>query len=163
MIESRIQIENGAIENFRTKWGFIYINADERTAADEKACEASSYSEEAGEHIDVRTVDAPFDYTAEFIIEAPNKDLANVNAKIAAFNAAIRETTKDSDIKRKRKITFYNLLNRVKIVGYPDVIAEPTDVYHSNRYGELDFAVVKLKIRVNDPKKCDFNLNTDNL
>lgn len=163
MIASRIQIENGAIEDFYTKWGFIYLDADERTAPDEKKSDVSEYAEQAGENPDPRAVDAPFDYTAKFLIEAPNKDLTNVNVKIGAFNRAIRETSADSDIKRKREITFYNLLNRVKIVGHPEPIAVPEKVYHSNRYGELDCAMVELKIRVSDPKKCDFELSTDNL
>ena len=163
MIHSRIQIENGAIEDFYEKFGFIYMDADERTAPDEKEADVSEYAEQPGENCDPRTVDAPFDYTAKFLVEAPNKDLTNVNVKIGAFNRAIRERSANSDIKRKREVTFYNLLNRVKIVGYPEPIAEPEKVYHSNRYGELDCALIELKIRVSDPKKCDFELNTDNI
>lgn len=163
MITSRIQIEDGAIEDFYEKWGFIYVDADERTAPDEKKSDASEYAEKAGENVDQRTVDAPFDYSAKFLIEAPNKDLTNVNAKIGAFNKAIREDSAESDIKRKREIAFYNPLNRVKIVGYPELIALPEKVYHSNQHGELDCAIVELKIRVSDPNKCDFELNTDNL
>lgn len=164
MIRSKIQIEGEEVQDFYEAYGFIYMDADERTAPDEHACEVSTYAEQAGENIDPRTVDAPFDYTVKFLVEAPNKDLENVNAKIAAFNDAIREWVGDgTDVKRKREIVFYNLLNRVKIVGFPDLIAEPTEVYHSNRYGELDFAVVELKIHVSAPGACDFNLNTDNL
>lgn len=163
MIRALIQIEDGAIEDSYDKWGFVYMDADERTAPDEKEDAVTSYIEEPGEHRDGRTVDAPFDYTAKFFVEAPNKDLTNVNAKINAFNRAIRETETGSDVKRKKEIAFYNLLNRVKIVGVPQLIAVPTKVYHSNRYGEMDFAEFDLKIRVNDPRKCDFELNTDNL
>lgn len=163
MIRSLIQIENGEVRDFFKAFGFIYVDADERVAPDEKDGAVSSYIGEAGEHQDGRTVDAPFDYTAAFIIEAPNKDLTNVNIKVNDFNRAIREKVKDSDIKRKREIAFYNLLNRVKIVGLPDIVATPDKVYHSGRYGELDFAEVKLKIRVEHPEKCDFELKTDNL
>lgn len=139
------------------------MDADERTAPDEKEDAVTSYVEEAGEHRDGRTVDAPFDYTATFLVEAPNRDLSNVNTKINAFNKAIRETISGSDVKRKKEITLYHLLNRVKIVGCPDLIAKPKEVYHSNYLGNLDFAVFELKIRVSDPRKCDFELNTDNL
>lgn len=163
MIGSKIQIENGAVEDFYEKWGFIYIDADERTAPDEREDAVSSYAGEAGEHRDGRTTYAPFDYTAKFIVEAPNKDLTNVNVRINDFNRAIRGTKTGSDIMSKREITFYNILNRVKIVGFPELIAQPTKVYHSDRYGELDYAQVKLKIRVSDPRKCDFELKTDNM
>lgn len=157
MIESWIKIGDGAVEDFFKKWGFIYLDADERTAPDEKDDAVTNYAEESGEHRDGRTVFAPFDYTATFLIEAPNKNLLNVNAKIAAFNEAIRESQADSDIMRMREITFYNLLNRVVIVGFPSLISQPKMVYHSNRYGELDFAEVELKIRVTSPRKCNFN------
>ena len=163
MIRSLIQIEDGEEKDFFEAFGFIYMDADERTAPDEKEDAVSNYAEQAGENRDGRTVDAPFDYTAKFLIEAPNKDLTNVNVKVNDFNRAIRETTQGSDVKRKKEIAFHNLLNRVKIVGYPELIATPTKVYHSNRYGEMDFAEVELKIRVSDPKKCKFELKTDNL
>lgn len=169
MVKSKIKIEDGTVRDFHDAFGFIYLDADERTAPDEKEDAVSYYAEEAGEHRDGRTTDAPFDYKATFLVEAPNKDLANVNARIGDFNRAIREyikdpdTGKDTDVKRKKEIAFYNLLNRVKIVGFPDLIAEPKEVYHSNQYGELDYAQIELKIRVSDPSKCDFELNTDNL
>lgn len=158
LIPSKIQIEGGEVRNFYEAYGFIYMDADERTAPDEKEDAASSYAEESGEHRDGRTVYAPFDYTARFLVEAPNKDLANVNARINAFNRAIRERAEGSDVMRKREIAFYNLHNRVKIVGYPELIAVPTEVWHSGSYGATDYAEVELKIRVSDPTKCDFEL-----
>lgn len=163
MIRSLIQIEGGEVKDFFEEFGFIYMDADERTAAPEKEDAVSSYAEQDGENRDGRTVKAPFDYTAKFLVEAPNKDLANVNVKINNFNRAVRETTADSDVVRKKEITFYNILNRVKIVGTCEPVAEPKKVHHSNKYGAMDFAVVELKIRASKPKKCDFELNTDNL
>lgn len=163
MIKSLIQIENGNIVDFMKQYGFIYVDSDDRVAPDEKEDAVSSYPEESGEHRDGRVVYAPFDYTAKFIIEAPNKDLFNVNSKISTFNNAIRQTIPGSDVTRMREISFYNLLNRVKIVGYPALISTPIDVYRSNRIGELDYAVVELKIRVSDPTKCDFDLKTETL
>lgn len=163
MIRSLIQIENGEVQDFFHTFGFIYIDADERTAAPEKEDAVTNYAEQAGENRDGRTVKAPFDYTAKFIIEAPNKDLTNVNVKINDFNRATREMMQGSDVIKKKEIAFYNLLNRVKIVGTCEPITEPKEVYHSNIHGELDYAEIELKIRVSNPYKCDFELNTDNL
>lgn len=163
MIRSKIQIENGEVQDFYDAFGFIYIDADERTAAPEKEDAVTSYAEQAGENRDGRTVKAPFDYTAKFIVEARNGDLAGVNTKVSAFNRAVRKMTIDSDVVIKREIAFYNLINNVKIVGTCEPISEPTEVWHSNIYGELDFAEISLKMRVSNPNKCDFELNTDNL
>ena len=158
MINSRIQIENGAIEDFYTKWGFIYKDADERTAPDEKKPDTTSYAEEAGEHQDSRRVLDAFDYKAEFFIDAPNQNLKSVNAKIEAFNAAIRQKQTGTDIAIAKEITFYNDNNHVKIVGYPELIAVPTKAYYSPTLANyVDFAVVELKIRVTDPNKCNFD------
>lgn len=162
MIRSLIQIDNGEVQDFYDAFGFIYIDADERVAPDEKEDAVSSYIESPGEHRDGRRVDAPFDYAASFIIEAPNRDLENVNAKIIAFNNAVRQSSSGSDVKRIKEIAFLNLLNRVKIVGFPQLVAVPKKVYHSDSLGYLDYAQVELKIRVSDPSKCDFNLNSDN-
>lgn len=158
MIESKIQIDGGPVLDLRSGFGFIYLDADERTAPDEKEDAVTSYAGEAGEHRDGRTVLAPFDYTARFLVEAPNRDLVNVNSRIAAFNDAIRETVPGSDIRRKREIAFYNLHNRVKIVGFPELVSTPKTVYHSRRHGELEFAEVELKIRVSNPGKCAFDM-----
>lgn len=161
MIRSRIQIEDGEIWDFQERFGFIYLDADERTAADEKEDAVSSYAGEAGEHRDGRTVEAPFDYKVKFLVEAKNSDVANVNVLIYTFNDAIRESVDGtSDVKRKKEITFYNDYNGVMIVGYPEVVSVPEEVYHSRVYGDLDFAVIELKIRVSDPRKCIFNLQS---
>lgn len=160
MIKSLIQIENGEIQDFMEAFGFIYMGADNRTAPDEKKDAVSNYAEQAGENRDGRTVDAPFDYTARFLVEAPNHDLTNVNVKVNDFNRAIRATSENSDVKRKKEITFYNLAKHVKIVGFPELISVPTECYNSDR-GELEYAEVELKIRVSDPSKCDLELKAD--
>ncbi len=149
--------------DFMEAFGFIYVGSDDRFAPDEKEDSVSSYAEEAGEHRDNKTVDAPFDYTAKFIIEAPNKDLECVNVKVNNFNRAVRDYKSNSDVKSKKVVSFYNLRKRVKIVGVCAPIATPTKTYHSDIYGDLEYAEVELKIRVTDPHKCDFELNTDNL
>lgn len=160
MIKSLIGIDGAEPVDFYDKWGFIYLDADERFAPGEKEDDSTSYAEEAGEHRDGRTVDAPFDYTAKFLVEAPHGNLDNVNDRIAAFNYAVRENL-GSDVKRKRLVAFVNLHNQVMIVGYPDVIAEATKVYHSKKFGDMDYAEVELKIRVCDPGLCKFNITTE--
>ena len=67
MIKVRLQIGDGAIEDTYSKWGLIYLDADERTEAPIKAREVTSYAEEAGEHVDPRSVPDAFDYTAKFL------------------------------------------------------------------------------------------------
>ncbi len=157
MIESWIQIEDGPIENARDKWGFIYMKSDNRTAPDEKAPDSTSYAEEAGEHQDQRRVYAAFDYTVEFLIDTPNRYFTSANAKIAEFNTAVREVQNGTDITKAKQITFYNDYKRVKIVGYPELIALPTDFYRDNNGNAWDAVQIELKIHVNNPKLCDFN------
>ena len=161
MINSRIQIEDGAIEDFYTKWGFIYMSGDHRFAAPEKKRDTTSYIEEAGEHTDPRTVDDAFDYTAKFLIEAPNKNLVNANSKIKAWNDAIRERTAGSDIKRCKTVTFYDDYKRCKIVGIPEIIAEvdESDYYRRQNGDVMDCVVVELKIHVSNPNLCDFDMS----
>lgn len=159
MIKSRIQIGDGAVQDFYEAFGFIYLDADERHAPPEKKPDSTSNVNEPGEHQDTRRVPDAFDYTATFLVEAPNKNLQNVNSKITAFNNAVREAKQGSSAYRRcKEIAFYNLLNRVKIVGYPELISEAKEVYRSNEFGAMDFAEVELKIRVSDPTKCVFDL-----
>lgn len=158
MIKVRIKIGDGEIADTFSKWGFIYIDADERTEAPIKSRETTSYAEEAGEHIDPRTVQDAFDYTVKFLIECPNKDLENANAKIAAFNQALYTKSPDSDIRTYHEVTFYNDYNRIKIVGLAEPIAQPTDFFRKQDGSALDCAQVELKIRVSNPGKCDFDL-----
>lgn len=161
MINSRIQIEDGAIEDFYTKWGFIYMRGDHRFAAPEKKRDTTSYVEEAGEHTDPRTVDDAFDYSAKFLIEAPNQNLVNANSKIRSWNEAVRERTTGSDIKRCKTVTFYDDYKRCKIVGIPEIIAEvdESDYYRRQNGNIMDCVVVELKIHVSNPKLCDFDMN----
>lgn len=159
MIRVRIQIGDGGILDTFDGWGFIYMDADERTEAPIKKRETISYAEEAGEHTDPRTVQDAFDYKVKFLIECPNRNLENANAKIAAFNSALYTTSYNSDIRTYKEVTFYNDYNRVKIVGIPEPIAQPTDFFRKQDGSALDCAQVELKIRVENPSKCDFNMS----
>lgn len=158
MIHSRIQIENGAIEDFYTKWGFIYMEGDHRFAAPEKPRDTTSYAEEAGEHTDPRTVDDAFDYSAKFLIDTPNSNDINANSKIRAWNEAVRERTAGSDIKRCKTVTFYDDYKRVKVVGIPEIAAEVEATDYYRRKG-MDCIVFTLKIHVSEPGKCDFDMS----
>lgn len=154
MINVRIKIGDGAIEDTFTSHKLIYIGADNRTEAPIKKRDASSYVEQAGENTDPRTVQDAFDYKVTFIIDGQNTNLANVNAIIAAFNRKLYTQPAGSDIRTYKEVTFYNDFRRVKIVGLPEPIAEPTKMSRSkNGY---DFAEVEFVIHVSDPTKCNF-------
>lgn len=159
-IRTRIQIENGTIDDTYNKWGFIYIESDHRTSAPEKEREISTYAEQEGENVDPRTVDTSFDYTVKFLIETPNTNLENANAKIKAFNDAIRTIDPQTKIKTCKTITFYNDYKRVKIAGIPEIIAEPTEFYRQLNGNVLDCVLIELKIHVPKPSLCDFSLTT---
>lgn len=158
MITTRIKIGNGAIVDTTRTWGLIYIEADKRTEAPIKQRDATTYIGEAGEHTDPRTVQAAFDYTVKFLIEAPNTNMSNANARIAAFNKALYTQETGSVIRTYKTVTFYNDRDRVKIVGIPEPIAEPTEFYRRQDGSVMDCVEVELKIRVTDPTQCDFSL-----
>ena len=157
MINVRIKIGDGAIEDTFTAHKLIYMDADNWTEAPIKKRDVTAYAEKAGDNTDPRTVQDAFDYKVRFIIDGQNTNLANVNAAIATFNAKLYTQPANSDIRTYKEVTFYNDFKRVKIVGLPEPIAEPKEMKRSrNGY---DFAEVELVIHVSDPTKCDFNLS----
>ena len=157
MINVRIKIGDGAIEDMFTAHKLIYMDADNRTEAPIKKRDVTTYAEQAGDNTDPRAVQDAFDYKVRFIIDGQNTTLANVNATIAAFNAKLYTQPANSDIRTYKEVTFYNDFKRVKIVGLPEPIAEPKEMKRS-RNG-FDFAEVEFLIHVSDPTKCDFNLS----
>ncbi len=157
MINVRMQIGDGSIEDVFTAHKLIYKGSDHRFEAPIKKRDTSSYIEEAGEHTDPRTVQDAFDYKVQFVIDAQNKNLKNVNAIIANFNSKLYIQERGSDIRTYNNVTFYNDFKRVKIVGIPEPIQEAKTLYRTkNGY---DCAVVEFLIRVSNPKICDFNLS----
>lgn len=157
MINVRIKIGDGAIEDTFAAHKLIYKESDHRVEAPIKKRDVTSYAEEAGDNTDPRTVQDAFDYKVTFIIDGQNTDLANVNAIIAAFNAKLYTQPANSDIRTYKEVTFYNDFKRVKIVGLPEPIAECKELYRMvNGY---DCAIVEFTIHVSDPTKCDFNLS----
>lgn len=151
----QIQGESSPTDTY-DKWGFIYIESDNRTAAPEKKRETSTYAEQEGENVDPRTVDDVFDYKIKFLIECPNSDIDNANKRIKAFNDAIRSTDSVTGIKTCKRITLYNDYKRVKIVGIPEVIAEPKEFYRDRNGTVMDCVLFELTIHVDKPSECDF-------
>ena len=151
MINVRLQIADGNIENTADKYGLVYLSADNRFAAPTKGFEISKYAESPGSNIIPRTVDDEFEYKVKFFIKADG-DLENANQKIAAFNSLLY--TKDADNIK----TFYNDYKKVKIVGYPSPIEEATDFWRDSRGKQADVVCVEWTIKVNDPTLCDFNI-----
>ena len=161
MITARIQIENGDILDTYEGWGFIYKVGDRRFAAPEKKRDSTSYAEEAGAHEDPRTVDDVFDYKVSFLLETPNKNLVNANAKIKAWTDAVREKASGSGVKRCKTVTLYDDYKRCKIVGIPEIIesVDEKDYYRRQNGSAMDCVVVELTIHVSDPTLCDFNMS----
>lgn len=154
MINVRIKIGNGAIEDTFAAHKLIYMDADNRTEAPIKKRDATSYAEQAGENIDRRTVQDAFDYKVQFIIDGQDKDLKRVNSIIAAFNKKLYTQESGSDIRTYKEVTFYNDFKPHKIVGLPEPIAECKE-FKKSRNG-YEFAQVEFVIHVSDPRKCNF-------
>lgn len=156
MINVRLQIGDGEILDTYEGYKLIYMSSDHRTEAPIKKRDTSSHAAEAGEHTDPRTVPDAFDYKVTFVIDAQGASLSSVNAIIADFNKQLYTTAEDSDIRTYKEVTFYNDFKSVKIVGYPEPIAECKEFFKTRSGYEC--AQVVLNIRVSDPTKCDFNL-----
>lgn len=161
MVGVKLQIGEGEIFDTYEKWGLIYLDADKYTESPIKPRDTTSYPEDAGEHVDKRTVQAAFDYSVRFAIDTPNSLPTSANAIIDAFNRALYETVGGSNVRRYQEVTFYNDFDQVMIVGLPEPIAQPEEWYRSRNKRTNDIAVVEFKIRVNDPSKCNFNLNVN--
>lgn len=181
MITARLKIgDDGAIQDTYEQWGFIYLSGDRRFSAPEKPRDVTSYAEEAGEHMDLRSVPDAFDYKVKFLISTPNRNYINANEKIAALNAALREDITEQvaglngeaitvnvggAVRRCKTVTFYDDYKRVKIVGIPSLIGEVDNGNYYRRQfgGYLDCVVVELAIRVVDPTLCEWNVRIPRL
>lgn len=160
MITARVKIADGKIQDITKSWGFIPLGSSKRLAPPEKKRDTSSYAEDAGEHVDARTVDDVFDYKMRFILETPNRNLVNANSKIKAWNDAVREKIAGSDVKRCKTITLYDDRMRCRIVGIPEVIAEvgDDDFYRWQNGSMPDCVVFELTVHVSDPNLCSFDV-----
>ena len=164
MIRARIQIGKGEIYDAYDKYGFVYLDADERTAPDIQDYTTTKYVEDSVEFIDTRTIEVAFDYKVKFLVEAPNGNFKSVNNKIDDFNKLLFVRGQGGML-YAQKVTLYNDLNRVKIVGYPKPVSEPTEVYHTGSYGGSDWIAFELTIHVANPKECVWatERNTDGM
>lgn len=165
MITARIRIEDGEILDTYEGWGFICMgNGDDkehRFSPPEKKRDTSSYAEQAGANVDPRTVWDEFDYKIEFLIDTPNRNRVNANAKIAAWNNAVREKIPGSDIMRCKTVTLYDDRMRSKIVGIPEIIDTPKDFYRRQDGCAMDCVRIVLTIHVSNPNLCEFNVAAD--
>ena len=164
MIRARIQIGKGEIYDAYDKYGFVYLDADERTAPDIQDYTTTKYVEDSVEFIDTRTIEVAFDYKVKFLVEAPNGNFKSVNNKIDDFNKLLFVRGQGGML-YAQKVTLYNDLNRVKIVGYPKPVSEPTEVYHTGSYGGSYWIAFELTIHVSNPKECVWatERNTDGM
>ena len=158
MIKARLQIEGGDILDTVKGYGLWYLDADERLEAPTKGFEFTSYAEEAGQHTDAKTVQDSFDYKVKFLVQAKNSDIENANIIIRDFNQRLYTKEADTDVRKYKQVTFYNDLNRVKIVGYPHPISEATDFWRDKHGNIADAVEIEFTITVTDPILCDFAL-----
>ena len=156
MLTARLKIGSGQTRDTQY-YGLVYLDSDKRVGAPSKGFETTSYPEEEGEHILPKTVDAAFDYTVKFFIQADS--LQNANAKIVAFNQLLYTQASGSDTKVYEKVEFYNDYKRHKIVGYPHPIAEAEEFWQDRTNQVNDVVVVEWTIRVTEPSLCDFNIS----
>lgn len=160
MINSYIRIPetgNGAAVNMFDTFGFIYLSSDHYFSPPEKKRDSTSYAEKAGENTDARTVYDTFDYKIRFLIDTPDKELVNANAKIAKFNRAIREQINNSEIFRCRRVVFHDIYKRCIIVGIAEPISLVDEKDYHRRENVHDCVVVEFTIHVDKPMNCEFN------
>lgn len=155
MINVRIKIGEGNIEDIFTHHDLIYKDSDDITEAPIKNRYTSSYAEEAGNHTDPRTVQDAFDYNVRFVIDSQDTNIENVNAIVERFNQQLYTQEDGSDIRTYKKVTFYNDFKRVTIVGIPNPIAKPKEMFRTK--GGHDYAEIEFTIHVSDPGLCDFS------
>lgn len=159
MITSRIKVGDGDIKD-TLEYGLIFKKSDTRTEAPIKKRDSTSYAEKSGEHLDTRTVMDSFDYKIEFAIVTENKDISNANVVVSRFNNELYTKENGSDIRTYKQVTFYDDYKRCKIVGIPEPISEPKELYRRQDGSCMDCAVVEFVIHVSNPNLCDFNINT---
>jgi hypothetical protein len=156
MIHTDIHIAGGSKVDTYSTYGLLYISADNRLDAPYKEMDKTTYPEQAGENVYPLAIKDAFDYKITFLVEGTT--LNAINGRISTFNSAII-----SSGNMFKKVTFYNYDRRVKIVGYPQPIAEAKDFWYtslgSDTQGNVktQSAMVELVIRVVNPSECDFN------
>lgn len=158
MMLADIKIADGERKDTREAFGLIYLKSDKLLDAPVRAYEATSYAEEAGEHLDPRTVKSAFDFKITFCTESidPRTSVRRTSTLIKELNEALFSRKAGSDIITARKVTIYDYPRNRVIVGYPKPISEPEDDEYFISRGH-EFAVVSLNLRVANPNECDFD------
>ena len=155
MLRVRIRIGTGEIVDSFNGYGFVYLDSDKRVGPGQKEFESTQYPEEEGEHINPKTVDAPFDYKVKFFVQADSVD--DANDKIATFNALLHSTPTASGQKEYYQVTLFNDYKRQKIVGYPHEIEEASEFWRDPKNQLTDVIVIEWTIRVNKPSLCEWS------
>lgn len=157
MIKVRLQIDNGDILDTIDGYGLVYVSSDHRFEAPIKEFDKTSYPEQEGENIIVKTVSDAFDYKVKWFVKA-NGSLSNANNVIANFNGKLYSKAEGQDVLTFNTVTFYNDYKKVKIVGTPSLIQEATEFWRDANGKQHDVVCVEWVIRVSKPSLCDFNL-----
>lgn len=158
MIKVRLQIENEKIYDSYDAYGLIYVSADDILGAPIKPFEKTSYPEEEGEHIFPWTTDQAFDYKVKWFVAPKDNTLNGANKIIANFNSLLY--AKEGNVKRFKRVTFYNDYKNIKIVGIPSPISEAVEFWREGKGDNAhNVAIVEWVIRVDKPSLCDFNIS----
>lgn len=157
MIKVRLKIDNGDILDTIDGYGLVYVSSDHRFEAPIKEFDKTSYPEQEGENIIVKTVSDAFDYKVKWFVKA-NGSLGNANKVIADFNGKLYSKAEGQDVLTFNTVTFYNDYKKVKIVGTPSLIQEATEFWRDANGKQHDVVCVEWVIRVSKPSLCNFNL-----
>lgn len=155
MIKVRLQIGDGGIVDTAEEYGLVYLSSDHIFSAPTKDFEKTSYPEEEGEHVFLKTVDNAFDYKVVWFVKADGS-IGNANDVISRFNAQLYDIT--NGVKEFKRVTFYNDYKKVKIVGIPTPITNASEFWRDSKGKLHDVVKVDWTIRVDKPSLCDFNL-----
>lgn len=155
MIRVRLQVGGEKILDTYDAYGLMYVSSDTLFEAPLKEMEKTTYPEQEGENLSVKTVSDAFDYKVEFFIEA-RQNINSANQVIYNFNRLLYDM--DGDVKIFKQVTFYNDYKKVKIVGIPSLIQKATEFWRDASGKQHDVVCVEWVIRVSKPSLCDFNL-----
>lgn len=110
----------------------------------ERGAEATAYVPHAEE--------ANYDYYRSHNYKLLRK---RVNTLIRQLNESMFVATGEGDIMRAREVTIYDYYKSRKITGVPKGRISEAAEYHN--VGGEEVAVIELELRVEDPKRCDFD------
>lgn len=153
MISSRIKIGSGKVQDMYNAFGLAYVSSDTLFSAPLKGREITSYPEEEGAHVSVKTVRDTFVYKVKLLVLGDT--LSTINSQIDAFNEALM--SQEGSILTFNRVTFYNDYKGVVIVGIPDTISAVDEFWIDPQGTRHDAAIVEWQITVDKPSACNFN------